>query len=47
VSTRSGEEEIEEDENEQDMVPRLTKLCNKLKRFSMLKVEATQTAKTF
>ena len=29
-STRSGEEENEEDENEQEMVPRLTKLYKKL-----------------
>ena len=43
-STRSVEEE---DENEQEMVPRLTKLYKKLKRFSMRKVEATRTEKTF
>jgi hypothetical protein len=42
--TRSVEEE---DENEQEMVPRLTKLYKKLKRFSKRKVEATQTMKTF
>ena len=42
-STRSGEEE---DENEQEMVPRLMKLYKKLKRFSKCKVEATQTVKT-
>ena len=46
-STRSVEEE---DENEQEMVPsfaELTKLYKKLKRFSMLKVEVTWTVKTF
>jgi len=43
-STRSVEEE---DENEQEMVPRLTKLYKKLKRFSKHKVKATQTVKTF
>jgi hypothetical protein len=37
----------EEDENEQEMVPRLTKLYKKLKGFSKCKVEATQTVKTF
>jgi hypothetical protein len=46
-STRTGEEENEEDENEQKMVPRLTKLCKKLKSFFMRKVEATRTVKTF
>ena len=43
-STRSVEEE---DENEQEMVPRLTKRYKKLKRFSKRKVEATRTVKTF
>jgi hypothetical protein len=37
---RSVEEKDEEDENEQEMVP-------KLRRFSMRKVEATRTLKTF
>ena len=46
-STRSVEEE---DENEQEKVlsfPRLTKLYKKLKHFSKLKVEAMRTVKTF
>jgi uncharacterized membrane-anchored protein YhcB (DUF1043 family) len=43
-STRSVEEE---DENEREMVPRLMKPYKKLKRFSMHKVEAMQTVKTF
>ena len=46
-STRSVEEE---DENEQEWCqasPRLTKLYKKLKRFSKRKVEATRTVKTF
>ena len=46
-STRSAEEE---DENEQEMVPsfpRLTKLYRKLKRFSKRKVEEARTVKTF
>jgi signal recognition particle GTPase len=43
-STRSVEEE---DENEQEMVPRLTKFYKKLKRFHMRTVEATRTVKTF
>jgi hypothetical protein len=42
-STRSAEE----DENEQEMAPSLTKLYKKLKCFSMRKVEATRTMKTF
>jgi hypothetical protein len=48
-STRSGEEENEEDENEQEMVPSFaeTKLYKKFKYFSMRKVEATRTVKTF
>jgi hypothetical protein len=41
------EEENEDEENEQEMVPRLTKLYKKLKRFSMRKLEATQTMTTF
>jgi hypothetical protein len=46
-STRSGEDENVEDENEQEMVLRLMKLCKKLKHFFMCKMEATRTVKTF
>jgi len=49
-STRSVEEEHEEDENEQEMVLSFAetyKALQKLKRFSMSKVEATRTVKTF
>jgi hypothetical protein len=42
-STRCVEED---DECEQEVVPRLTKLYKKLKRFSKRKVEATRTVKS-
>jgi hypothetical protein len=49
-STRSGEEENEEDENEQEMVLSFAETyeaLQKFKHFSMHKVEATWTVKTF